>query len=243
MLTFFRRIRKGLLEGGATSKYLLYAIGEIALVVIGILIALQINNWNEWRKDRAKEKEVLSDLVENLELNIIELDRVIESGTSLNTSKRKVISALESKSPYSDSLGFHFLVSAIALPESTLSESGYEMLKNQGFDILTTKTLAKEIVQLFEITYKAHEKREKSANVIYLIEDMTRYYRRFFKLSYNPTRRIPIDYPALNNDNYFIEGMKAIVSYTDLLIRRSWETLSETKRVLQLIKDELGESD
>ena len=52
MLTFFRRIRKGLLGEGATSKYLLYAIGEIALVVIGILIALQINNWNEYRKDK-----------------------------------------------------------------------------------------------------------------------------------------------------------------------------------------------
>jgi len=50
MLTFFRRIRKGLLGSGATSKYLVYAVGEIALVVIGILIALQINNWNEGRK-------------------------------------------------------------------------------------------------------------------------------------------------------------------------------------------------
>jgi len=52
MLTFFRRIRIGLLGSGTTSRYLLYAIGEIALVVIGILIDLQINNWNEWRKDR-----------------------------------------------------------------------------------------------------------------------------------------------------------------------------------------------
>jgi len=50
MLTFFRRIRKGFLVGGRASKYLLYAIGEIALVVIGILIALQVNNWNEERK-------------------------------------------------------------------------------------------------------------------------------------------------------------------------------------------------
>ena len=55
MLTFFRKIRKAPLESGAASKYLLYAIGEIALVVIGILIALQINNWNEWRKDRNEE--------------------------------------------------------------------------------------------------------------------------------------------------------------------------------------------
>ena len=50
MIKFFRNIRKSLLNEGKTSKYLKYAIGEIVLVVIGILIALQINNWNEHRK-------------------------------------------------------------------------------------------------------------------------------------------------------------------------------------------------
>jgi len=45
---------------------MLYAIGEIALVVIGILIALQINNWNEWRKEGIKENKLLYDLVETL---------------------------------------------------------------------------------------------------------------------------------------------------------------------------------
>jgi hypothetical protein len=46
MLKFFRRIRRKLLDEGSLRKYLVYAIGEITLVVIGILIALQINNWN-----------------------------------------------------------------------------------------------------------------------------------------------------------------------------------------------------
>ena len=69
MLTFFRRIRKGLLDGGATRKYLVYAIGEIALVVIGILIALQINNWNEWRKDRNAEHIMIQTLKKELVLN------------------------------------------------------------------------------------------------------------------------------------------------------------------------------
>ena len=56
MIKFFRRIRQKLLEENRFSKYLLYAMGEIILVVIGILIALQINNWNEARKNSNNEQ-------------------------------------------------------------------------------------------------------------------------------------------------------------------------------------------
>jgi hypothetical protein len=69
MLTFLRRIRRSLIESGSLRKYLLYAIGEVALVVIGILIALQINNWNEWRKDRIKEKKLLMEISSTLITN------------------------------------------------------------------------------------------------------------------------------------------------------------------------------
>jgi hypothetical protein len=55
MIKFFRNIRRKLLQEGKTANYLKYAIGEIVLVVIGILIALQVNNWNEMRKDQTKE--------------------------------------------------------------------------------------------------------------------------------------------------------------------------------------------
>ena len=62
MIKFFRRIRQNLLSEGKTGKYFKYAIGEIVLVVIGILIALSINNWNEARKERAKEINYLKNL-------------------------------------------------------------------------------------------------------------------------------------------------------------------------------------
>lgn len=62
MLTFFRRIRRGLISQSKLSRYLIYAIGEIVLVVIGILIALQINNWNERAKIRETEKDILYNL-------------------------------------------------------------------------------------------------------------------------------------------------------------------------------------
>jgi len=55
MIKLFRNIRKNLLNEGKTASYLKYAIGEIVLVVIGILIALQINNWNQRRLDRIEE--------------------------------------------------------------------------------------------------------------------------------------------------------------------------------------------
>jgi uncharacterized membrane protein YgaE (UPF0421/DUF939 family) len=69
MIKFFRKIRQSLLIENKLSRYLLYAIGEIVLVVIGILIALQVNNWNEGRKELAKSHEILREIAENLEYN------------------------------------------------------------------------------------------------------------------------------------------------------------------------------
>ncbi|MCK0178015.1 DUF6090 family protein [Flavobacteriaceae bacterium S0862] len=63
MIKFFRKIGQNLLMENKTGKYFKYAIGEILLVVIGILIALQINNWNENQKDRIIEKEMLTELI------------------------------------------------------------------------------------------------------------------------------------------------------------------------------------
>jgi len=68
MIKFFRHIRKSLLEQNQMGKYLKYAIGEILLVVIGILIALQINNWNETKKQNDSEALYYKRLLEDFEL-------------------------------------------------------------------------------------------------------------------------------------------------------------------------------
>ena len=63
MLKFFRNIRQNLIEQNRASKYFLYAVGEILLVVLGILIALQINNWNISQKERKEEIKILRALL------------------------------------------------------------------------------------------------------------------------------------------------------------------------------------
>ena len=62
MIKFFRHIRQKLLSEGKTARYIKYAIGEIVLVVIGILIALQINNWNTNYKRHQEEVQLLKDI-------------------------------------------------------------------------------------------------------------------------------------------------------------------------------------
>ena len=77
MIHFFRRIRQGLINKEQAGKYLLYAIGEILLVVIGILIALQVNNWNENRNATRQKNVLLKSLKTEFTQNLDQLDSVL----------------------------------------------------------------------------------------------------------------------------------------------------------------------
>ena len=74
MLKFFRKIRQQLLKQGNFRRYFFYAFGEILLVMIGILLALQVNKWNEWRKAKEEEKQMLEQIKGDLELEIKRYD-------------------------------------------------------------------------------------------------------------------------------------------------------------------------
>lgn len=69
MISFFRTIHQKLLQQNRVTRYLFYALGEIFLVVIGILIALQVNNWNEDRKEKIYERKMLLELIEDMQLD------------------------------------------------------------------------------------------------------------------------------------------------------------------------------
>ena len=91
MITLFRRIREKLIASGSITKYLLYAIGEILLVVIGILIALQVNNWNEERKEREREKAYLEAIREDMIANIEEIEEDIADNENVISKSEELI--------------------------------------------------------------------------------------------------------------------------------------------------------
>jgi len=79
MIKFFRKIRYDLMEKNKPGKYLKYAIGEIVLVVIGILIALQINNWNTERIQSIESRQLSKRLLQETNQNIEILKRDVEN--------------------------------------------------------------------------------------------------------------------------------------------------------------------
>ena len=83
MINFFRKIRQRLLTENKFSKYLIYAIGEIILVVLGILIALQINNWNENQKTKKLERVYLESFIVDLEADVFEFNRRIKDSEDM----------------------------------------------------------------------------------------------------------------------------------------------------------------
>jgi len=107
MIKFFRTIRKDLMEqnptsakasaGAKTGKYLKYAIGEIVLVVIGILIALSINNWNERQKLIKNEKELITSLKKEITNAITELNHNLEQNEEFIETAEKLIQRLKGK--------------------------------------------------------------------------------------------------------------------------------------------------
>lgn len=102
MIKFFRKIRYDLIEKNKTGKYLKYAIGEIILVVIGILIALSLNNWKQNLDNRGEEMRILSGLKQEFEVNLIELERNIKLNTSTVESSIKLIDLIRTENPFAD---------------------------------------------------------------------------------------------------------------------------------------------
>ena len=149
MIKFFRHIRQRLLSENKFSKYLLYAIGEILLVVIGILIALQVNNWNEERKERRVELKFFRNLKNDLHADLERLDYMIDLATAKVKASQNV-KRLSDK----DSVGSLYdfsdhMLDLIFVDEFRPNENTYEEMKSSGnFSTLRNDSLKLHLLNL-----------------------------------------------------------------------------------------------
>lgn len=152
MIKFFRKIRQNLLSEGKTGKYFKYALGEIILVVIGILIALQINNWNENRKEQVILNASLNSLRLNLKEDIENLDKQIDYNEDVQKAidfSFRIVSLPEYEnvalSDYANEM-MHIATEKTFLPSKTAYKS---MESNSYFQWIDNRELTESIYRYY----------------------------------------------------------------------------------------------
>ncbi|MDX1472198.1 MAG: DUF6090 family protein, partial [Flavobacteriaceae bacterium] len=157
MIKFFRIIRRDMITKNRVSKYMLYAIGEIILVVIGILIALQINNWNERQKEEVVEIDMLSEVRMGLMTDLKDAKYNLQLQQSKLRSQNIFIDFLETTQSFHDSLSKH--VNNIHYGTYFQSnESPYQTLKQIGLRTITNDSLRNQITSLYDLDYQQYDK-------------------------------------------------------------------------------------
>lgn len=148
MIKFFRNVRQKLLSENNFSKYLIYAIGEIILVVIGILIALQINNWNEKEKLKVEEVKFLKNFKKSLLADKEFNDFRFEKYNLTKESISILLNHMEQDLPYQDSLKYHFgRITNTWTPK--INTEVFEALKSKDLNLISDDDLRDKLISYY----------------------------------------------------------------------------------------------
>lgn len=213
MIHYFRNIRRNLLEKNNLTKYFLYAIGEILIVMIGILIALKINNWNENQKISITEIEILKEMKNNLRTDLADVEWNIDFLNTKLYASRIVLKSLKNPENYSDTLNLYYANISYALPFFSNNTSAFENLKSIGFTIIKNDSIRMKITELYSNKYN------------YLLKLQDTYYYNFHSILLQPlvnsniitdTLDIsakPINLSELSMNHEFNEAIKSNIEW------------------------------
>ena len=248
MIKLFRRIRQRLVVENKFSKYLLYAIGEIILVVIGILIALQINNWNTAQKNIARERFALSEIKSDLDLNITSLNgSVYTDANSIDkcvNALNIIINNIENTKVYHDSLASHFWLT-FRFPDFDIKTNGYESLTSIGVDLISDDTLRSDIG-----SYYSYSIPEGKASFTELRDDFYHYMLDFVRTEfitlgtdYETKKVVPAAYEQLIKNREYLESLKSYIGVFNHYREKSIEIIDQTETLKRQVELKLNSND
>lgn len=165
MIKFFRKIRQKLIEGGDLKRYLIYAIGEILLVMIGILLALQVNNWNESNRLSRSEITYLKEIRNDLVKDTLSLSLVISNFKTILSNFKSQDSTIHSQFDHAlgqlpaaeikNDIGYFFRTNPPFRPK----QGTYKSLISEGkSSIITNRLLFNELQGVYEDEYLSLER-------------------------------------------------------------------------------------
>lgn len=168
MINFIRKIRQRLLAEGETGKYLKYAIGEIILVVLGILIALQINNWNESQKNNRLEQNFYADILDDLKSDMNKFDEQTSFYNNRIQNLGWLLEKIRNPQNIIEPDEFGKRVEPLYYANEAISYSAtYDASKNSGvFSNFKNKKLLKKITQYYSNFHLISEVTSSTSEII-----------------------------------------------------------------------------
>lgn len=181
MFQFLKKIRYNLLKQNAMGKYFKYAIGEIVLVVFGILIALQINNWNEERKDRLEEITILQNIKKDISLDTLDISYNLEAYERMLNAEKQLLNFLKSNLvkpkdsiDYSLALGYPLIVA--------LHDATFKNLQNNDIRLISNNKLKKDISRFYDFFVDGIEMIENQISAYTTYTSKKVFFQKYFKV-------------------------------------------------------------
>ena len=253
MIKFFRHIRQQLISENKSGKYLKYAIGEIVLVVIGILIALQINNWNENRKIQKLEAQIYTELKSDLLQTRNDIKNTISKHKEIFKSSQQLVTDIYDKKSNSQKI-YESLTSSSAEFQIIPKTSAFENLKNIGLNTLSNDSLRIAITNLYQLNLKRLDDelgmKQAEINITKLIQPflfkyLTADYSQPTKYGFTHSDSISIyklrinNYDKFLNDNDFMKNLQLALYNRGKIIDEETETINAIDDVINGIEEEL----
>ena len=257
MIRLFRIIRFDHLIKNKDFRYPKYAIGEIILIMVGILLALQVNNWNEIRKNKIREIGHLRGIKQDILLDLNDVNWNLEFHKQTVKAQKELLSYLMGEvNAANEMIAFE---NALGTPISlSLHESSYTNLKNDNFNLISNKELKKQISNYYDIF---------SRGILGLENDMVEYQsysvlkpyflkyfmyvepaevekfrisnKDYYSTGLQLNKLIPADRTGLINDKEFKIALAETIRFTNTKIKTYNEFINRVNELMISIDEEL----
>ena len=239
MIKFFRKIRQKTLTENKFGKYLTYAIGEIILVVIGILIALSINNWNEDRKDVKREIKMLYDIQNDVNKNIKNIEEgiiILEEGIKRS---KEMVSAFEKQTKYDTIMNKNFQFYSFYW-DPDFRNASFENLKKEGVNLIANDSLRNKIVDIFEIDMDILDVSDLNRYNDYMTSVGNRIVNKHLYFDSKTGSIRPFDYENMMSDNQFYSFTTFILANQNIELKKSKEFIEKSQSLNEEITKEIN---
>jgi hypothetical protein len=232
------------METGKTGKYFKYAIGEIVLVMIGILLALQVNNWNEYRKERITEQKLYQTIISSLENDLADAnDKISIVEESINAQEIFIVNSFDEIKSKFNLTQIESLINAVGNSSSSFFPNYglYDKISNNNqIDLIQSPELQMKIIELYEQYYKRYNDIDLNLEQIAVFSLQATYFSKIEDYYINNNGNYRIDFETLERDYVVLNTeCRKIHTLTTVAHSSMIDCKNQIESLLSLIKKEI----